>query len=295
MGRSILYQIRRKGQALAYRLTNPEFMSKFYFKIVLKQNLRLNAPQTFNEKIQHYKLHYCMENAKVITCTDKYRIRKYLQEKNLMDYAVPLLGVWERAEDIDWDTLPDQFVLKCNHGCAYNIICKDKRKLDASWAKRQLDKWMKEDFGCFNAEPHYSMIERAILCEEYLGDGKSDYLLDYKVHCFGGKPRFVLICSGRAQHSADYDYYDLDWNKLPYSTTKDTDFEKPESFETMIRISKEIAADFPFVRVDFYEIDGKPLIGELTFVPAGGLDKTLTPKADIEIGRMFDLDITEGK
>ena len=289
MGNEILYKIRRKLQVLAYDITSPETMSKIYFRIVLKQKLNLKNPQTFNEKIQWYKLNYCINNDKVIKCADKYRIREYLEEKDLMDYSIPMIGFWENVEDINWNELPNKFAIKCNHGCAYNIICTDKNKLDVEKAKKQLNKWLKEDFGKFNAEPHYDKMKKGIVCEEYLGDGSSEFLIDYKIHCFNGKAQFVLICSGRAQHSADYVYYDKEWNKLDYSTTKSSEFDRPKSFDKMLQISEKIAQDFPFVRVDFYEINEKPIIGELTFVPAGGLDNTIPRKADIEIGKMLEL------
>lgn len=285
-----IYKIRRKLQVIAYDLTNPVVMSKIYFRIVLKQKLSLTNPKTFNEKIQYYKLYYCVKNRTIIESTDKYRVRKYLKKKGLMQYAIPLIGYWENPEDIVWEKLPKRFVLKCNHGCAYNIICQDKEKLDKIKTITQLKNWLKEDFGKYNAEPHYSKIKRGIVCEKYLGDGKSEFLTDFKIHCFNGTPKFVLICSGRAQHSAEYNYYDLDWNKLDYSTTESSEFPMPSSFDEMVRISNIIAKDFPFVRVDFYEIDGKPIIGELTFVPAGGLDETIPKSADYEIGQMLNLD-----
>ena len=283
------YSMRRRMQVIAYRMTSPTFMSKVYFRLVLKKKLNLTAPKTFNEKIQLYKLKYCPNNKRIIECTDKYRIRNYLKEKNLMSYAVPCIGYWERVSDIPWAELPNQFVLKCNHGCAYNIICANKNELNILEAKKQLSKWLHEDFSEFNAEPHYSHIKRGIICEEYLGDGNNDFLIDYKIHCFNGKPVFVLICSGRAQRSAEYIYYDLNWNELPYSNTESSHFSKPSSFSEMIDVCKIVAQDFPFVRVDFYEIKGRPYIGELTFVPAGGLDNTIPYEADVEIGKMFDV------
>lgn len=283
------YNLRRKLQVLSYRISSPTFMSKVYFRLVLKKKLNLKDPQTFNEKIQLYKLKYCPNNKTIIECTDKYRVRNYLKEKNLLNYAVPYFGYWDKVEDIPWNELPNQFVLKCNHGCAYNIICTNKNELDIAYAKKQLSNWLNEDFSEFNAEPHYSHIKRGIICEEYLGDGTSDFLIDYKIHCFNGKPKFVLICSGRAQRSAEYIYYDLDWNVLPYSITESTYFNKPKCLSEMIEVCNIVAKDFPFVRVDFYDVNDRPYIGELTFVPAGGLDNTIPYEADVEIGKMFDI------
>lgn len=289
MNNNIAYNIRRNLQTIAYNLTSDEIMSKTYFKIMLKQKLNLDNPTTFNEKIQWYKLNYCAKNDLVVQCADKYRIREYLEKKNLMQYAIPIVGFWEHAKDISWDELPNKFAIKCNHGCAYNIICKDKNNLDIKRAEKQLDKWMKEDFGKFNAEPHYDKIKKGIVCEKYLGDGTQDYLVDYKIHCFNGKAKNILICSGRKEHSANYVYYDMNWKKLNYSKTESDEFAKPDTFNEMVKVSEMIAKDFPFVRVDFYEINKKPILGELTFVPASGLDKTITYEADVEMGNLLDL------
>lgn len=283
-----LYNIRRKIQMIAGKIFSPEIMSKIYFRIVMKQKLDLQNPKTFNEKIQWYKLNYCLQNSTVITCCDKYRIREYLKEKNLESFAVPLIGYWENTEDIDWDNLPNNFVIKCTHGCAYNIICKDKNSFDKKSTEKLLNKWLKEDFGKFNAEPHYDRIKKGIVCEKYLDDGNK-VLVDYKIHCFNGKPKFIMTCIERTNRGSKECFFNLKWQKLHYSKMKEYDFKKPFSLKQMINISEKIAKDFPFVRVDFYEINGEPFIGELTFVPAGGLDNTLTKEADIEIGNLFDI------
>lgn len=285
----LLYRIRRKLQVLAFDIFGPVTMSKVYFRIVLRQKLNIQEPKTFNEKIQWYKLYYCPYSKDVVTCSDKYRIRDYLLKKGLIQYAIPLIGVWKSAAEIVWDELPERFVLKCNHGCAYNIICPNKSEVDKNKVLKQLDKWMHEDFGKFNAEIHYSLIKPLIVGEEYLGDGSSSFLIDYKLHCFNGKAKFVLICSDREGNKSNYDYYDLEWKRLDYSMTDLKPFPCPKSFDEMIYVAEKIAEDFPFVRVDFYEINGKPVLGELTFVPAGGLDDTLTQDADIEIGNMLEL------
>lgn len=273
---------------IAGSIFSPKFMSKIYFKIVMKQKLDLDNPKTFNAKIQWYKLNYCLNDETIIECCDKYRIRKYLKNKNLMEYAIPLLGYWENVNDIQWENLPEQFVIKCNHGCAYNLICKDKSKFNIDTAKKLLAKWMKEDFGRFNAEPHYDKIKKGIICETYLDDG-NEVLIDYKIHCFNGKPKFIMTCINRTRQGSQECFFDLNWNVLHYSKMREYKCDKPKALNKMIEISRKISKDFPFVRVDFYEVNGEPFIGELTFVPAGGLDNTLTEEADIEIGNMFDI------
>lgn len=286
---SFLYSLRRNMQVVAFNLFGPETMSKVYFRIVLKQKLNLEHPNTFNAKIQWYKLNYCPYNEDIILCSDKLRIREYLERKQLSKFAIPLIGFWDNAEEINWESLPKQFVLKANHGCAYNIICTNKDVFDKKKATKLLNRWIKEDFGKFNAEVHYSKIKPKIICEMFLQDKNSTCLIDYKIHCFNGKPKFVLICSDREGNKADFDYYDLNWKKLNYSTTYEKSFEIPSAFDEMIHVAEKIAADFPFVRVDFYNTADGPLIGELTFVPAGGLDETLLKEADIEIGKLLYL------
>ena len=178
---SFIYKARRKIQVVAHKLFSNEFMSKLYFKIVLKEKLDLENPKTFNEKLQWLKLYYYPQNDLAVKCADKYRVREYIKEKGYENTLVPLLGAWDNVEDIDWDSLPNKFVLKCNHGCAYNIVCSDKDGFDKIEAKKQLNTWLKEDFGAFNIEPHYSNIKKhKITCEEFLGDN----LVDYKFFCF---------------------------------------------------------------------------------------------------------------
>ena len=163
---SIIYKARRKAQVLAHKLLPDEMMSKIYFRIVLKKKLNIKEPKTFNEKLQWLKLYYFPYDATVIQCADKYTVREYIKKKGYGNTLVPLLGAWEKAEDIHWEKLPEKFVLKCNHGCAYNLLCSDKSEFDIKNAKRQLDSWMQEDFGAFNIELHYSQIKnRKIVCE----------------------------------------------------------------------------------------------------------------------------------
>ena len=156
---SFLYKARRKCQVLAHKVFSNEAMSKFYYKILLHKNLDLKNPKTFNEKIQWLKLYHYPKDPVVINGADKYAVRDYIAQKGYEQRLVPLLGTWDQAEDIDWDTLPQKFVLKCNHGCAYNIVVSDKDKLDKAATTKQLNKWLKEDFGAFNVEIHYSAIK----------------------------------------------------------------------------------------------------------------------------------------
>lgn len=190
--KGIAYLIRRKMQVLAYDMSSPSFMSKIYYRIILKKKLNLKNPQTFNEKVQWLKLYEWPKNELAIRCSDKYEVREYLKEKGMEEYLNDLYGVWDNEKQINYSQLPNQFVLKCNHGSGYNIICTDKREARIEEYNKLLKKWLKEDFGKFNAEPHYSKIKRKIICEKFLGGE----ITDYKFYCFNGKVEFMYIASG---------------------------------------------------------------------------------------------------
>lgn len=186
----LLYKLRRKLQVIASYIIPDEYLRKIYYWVILKRKLHLANPVTFNEKIQWLTRNYLAKNDLVSKCCDKFAVREYIKEEGLSNLLTSLYGSWDNAVKIDWATLPDKFVLKCSHGCAYNILCPDKNKLDKEKTVKQLNEWLKEDFGRFNLELHYSKIKNhKIICEEYLGD----CITDYKFFCFNGKPKFVYV------------------------------------------------------------------------------------------------------
>ena len=289
MKKSLIYNLRRKCQVIAYNILTPEILSKIYFRIVVGKNLNLKNPQTFNEKLQWLKLYYWPQNEDAIICADKYKVREYLMQKGYGEYLNDLYGVWKSADDIDWDSLPEQFVLKCNHGCGYNILCPDKSKLNIEEAKKQLNKWLKEDFSKFNAEPHYAKIEPYIICEKFLGGN----IVDYKYFCFNGEAEFMYIAEGFGEGIGEkISFFDKDGNKAPYKRldypTYD-DVQKPEGFEKMKKMSEELSKDFPFVRMDWFEVDGKIYFGEFTFTPCGCMMKLDPDSKDAEWGKLINL------
>lgn len=269
-----LYNLRRKVQAVLTKMTSYEFMSRIYYFIVFKKMLNLKNPSDFNEKLQWLKLNYFPYNEDVIRCTDKYLVREYLKEKELEKCLNELIGVWDKWEEVDWDSLPNQFVLKCNHGCRYNIICKDKNNLSKEEVGKQINQWMSEDFSLFNAEKHYTSIKRKIICEKYLGDD----ITDYKFFCFHGKPKFFFVGQNRRNDLLEYlTFYYFDGTEAPFKRKGYKQFYDnstlPENLHEMIEISKVLSADFPFVRVDFFEIEGNIVFSEMTYTPAGGFMK----------------------
>lgn len=287
---SLAYKARRKLQVMAYHVLPHDVLSKLYFRIYLHEDMNLKEPKKFNEKLQWLKLNYNAKNPLVVQCTDKYAVRSHIEECGYGYTLTNLLGVWECAEDIDWDSLPDKFVLKCTHGCAYNILCKDKKNFDKKAATKQLNAWLKENFAAFNVELHYEKIKpRRIICEEYLGD----VIVDYKFFCFNGEPNFFYVSSDLVHdRQAEMGFFNMDGSKMSLirDDYKDIgDIELPSSFSEMVEISKRLSKDFPFVRVDFFLIDKRYKFAELTFTP-GACMMPLNPKEyDVEWGKMLKL------
>ncbi|MBQ7688856.1 MAG: glycosyl transferase [Clostridia bacterium] len=287
---SFLYKARRKCQVLAHKIIPDEALSKFYYKMVLHKKLNLDDPQTFNEKIQWMKLYYYPHEPLIVKGADKYAVRDYIRDKGYGDKLVPLLGVWEKAEDIEWDKLPDRFVLKCNHGCAYNIVVPDKEKLDKDDAVKKLNAWLKEDFGAFNVELHYSEIKRRLItCEEFLGE----CITDYKFFCFNGEPKCIYVSTDLIHdRQAQIGFFYLDGKKMPLHRDDYTDIREvtfPPFYDEMRKAAEVLCKDFPFVRVDFFVANDRWYFAELTFTPGAGMMPFNPERFDSEWGKMINL------
>lgn len=235
----------------------------------------LRHPKDLNEKLLW--MAYYWRNPMKARCADKYRCREYVTKDCGLpeELLVPLHGVWNRVEDIDFQTFPDKFVLKCNHGCGYNIIVPDKSQFDIERAKAQLTLWLKEDYAGNASEIHYKDIHpHVVMCEEYLeSESGRMSMTDYKVFCFNGKPSFVFICYDRDEHGkAHYATYSFEWKQKYYTKGElQSCFTAPQSLKEMYNYAEALSRPFPFVRVDFYEVNGKPLLGEMTFTPYGNI------------------------
>lgn len=253
-----------------------------------KKILNFNNPKTFGEKIQWIKLYGNIEQYSNVV--DKYKVRKIIEEKIGSEYLPNLYGVYKKTKDIDFDKLPHKFVLKCNHGCGYNIICDNKSDLDKDRTLQKLDKWLKEDFSKEAKENQYKNITPVIICEEYLGDD-SESLIDYKYFCFDGVPKFIQVISGRGIDTRA-NFYDLEWNRINLRTklkNLEKEFEIPVNLLQMNNLATILSQEYPFVRVDFYNINGRIVFGELTFTPGGGVSKFRPIEKDYEIAKMIDL------
>lgn len=287
---SIFYKLRRKIQIVAYGLFSNETLSKLYYQIVLKKPLNIHNPQSFNEKLQWLKLYYFPYNQLTIQCSDKYTVRDYIKSKGYENLLVPLIGAWKTSKEIEWDRLPNKFVLKCSHGCAYNIVCVDKDNFSNKSAIKQLNKWLKEDFGAFNIEPHYSAIKQhMIICEEYLGTE----IVDYKFFCFNGIIKFMYVSYDLLHdRQAKIGFFNLDGSKMALTRDDYVDIQNidlPPFFEEMKKTAADLCKDFPFVRVDFFLANNRYYFAELTFTP-GACMMPFNPKEyDNKLGNELDI------
>ncbi len=286
---SYLYKARRELQVLASIVVPDAFLCKLYSFIVLRENVNLKNPKTFNEKIQWLKLNYYPNNKLVVQCADKYLVREYVKNKGLEKILVPLYGTWVDSSAIDFNKLPNQFVLKCNHGCAYNIIVDNKENINNEDIVKQLNKWMREDFGAFNIERHYSKIQPRITCEKYLGE----CIIDYKFFCFNGEPKYIYVSSDLIHdREAKLGFFYLNAKKIPMIRDDYDDIGKvefPKFFGDMLKDAKILCADFPFVRVDFFIKEDQYYFAELTFTPGGGMMPFNPKKFDLQWGNQLDL------
>ncbi|MBR2240742.1 MAG: glycosyltransferase [Clostridia bacterium] len=248
-----------------------------------KRFLNESNPEYFGEKIQWLKLYGNLE--KYSDYVDKYVVRDYIKQTIGEEYLIPLIGVYSNSSEIDYSKLPEKFVLKINNGSGFNIIVKDKDKLNIKKTNKKLDKWMSNKYYKIKKENQYKNVKNKIICEEFIND-KQGQLLDYKFFCFDGKPEFVKIDFDRfTDHKVNF--YDMKWNKIDLREfgydNYNGNVEKPANFEEMIYIVEKLAAQFNFIRVDLYNVDGKIYFGELTFTPASGRHAFLPLEMDKKI------------
>ena len=275
-----------------YDKTSDEKFLKRKFKAIMGKELDLENPKTFNEKLQWLKLNYREDILTVIV--DKYAVRNYVKEKLGEEYLIPLVGVWEKSEDVDLKSLPNQFALKCNHNSGLGMyICKDKTKLDEKKVKEGLRKGLKQDYYLTGREWPYKNVPRKIICEQFMSDS-SGGLVDYKFFCFNGYVDCVMVCLDRHLGDTKFYFFDEKWelkrlNVRGKNAPEGFTLDKPSCMDKMFDIARELSKGFPFVRVDLYECNGKIYFGELTFFPDSGFDPNILPETDKYFGDMINL------
>lgn len=269
---------------------NDELISiyQYFLKNGVKPNL-VN-PKEFMEKTLWLKLNYYTESYG--SYADKYEVRSYVKNKVGEKYLNSIFGVYDSVSAINFEALPSQFVLKGTHGSGYNIIVKDKNELNLEVIKNKLNHFLSENYYHKFREKIYKDLKPRILIEKYISEIDSNALIDYKFHCFHGKPKYVFVQKNKSKDLRK-SFYDLNWNQvLPekyISAFHEADFKKPENFEEMIQIAEKLSQDFIFLRVDMYSIGNKIIFGELTFFSNAGLIRSSIERFNKEFGDLIQL------
>lgn len=254
----------------------------------------LDNPRLFTEKIQWIKL--CYSHPLYVKCADKYAVRAYVESKGYNDILNDLIGVYTRAEDIHLDELPDKFVLKATHGCTWNYLCRNKSDEIAEWeeTKLLLDEWLTQDYALHGRELHYTYILPRLICERFLENADGSQIRDYKIHCFHGEPKLIQVDYERfTEHQRNY--YDSDWNLTDIKWVEQDNYpeaeDKPANLQKMLEVARALSADFGYVRVDLYNVEGKVVFGEMTFTPGCGFTKLQPEEMDAIMGDWLTLPV----
>ena len=269
-----------------------KIMINVQYYLSKSKKINLKTPLRFTEKLQWYKLYY---RKKLMTiCSDKYEVREYIKSKRLENLLVTLYRYYEDADEIDFDHLPNKFVLKTTNGSHTNIICESKDQLDKKDAIYNLNNWLKNWQGKVGREWSYYNIKPRIICEELLEKDANNDLIDYKFFCFNGKVFCLYVIIERfLKDGIKLGIYDKKFQKLPYRRSDIPDIthniEKPDNFEKMIEIAEVLSKDFPHVRVDLYNINGRIYFGELTFYDGSGYKGYIPDEFDFILGNEFKL------
>ena len=260
---------------------------QYYFS--MHKRLNINPPVTYNEKLQWLKLND--KHEEYTKLVDKYEVKKIVADIIGDEHIIPTLGVWDKFEDIDFDKLPNQFVLKCTHDSGGLVICKDKSRLNISKARRKINKCLKKKFFYENREYPYKNVIPRIIAEKYMVDESGTELKDYKFFCFNGIPKMLFIATDRP-YDTRFDFYDINFNHLPFRQGHPwakKEIKKPLGFDKMLELAGALSKNIPHVRVDFYDINGTVYFGELTFFHFGGIVPFEPEEWDYKIGEWLEL------
>ena len=269
-----------------------KIMIKLQYRIATGRKLNLKNPRRFTEKLQWYKLYY--RDPLMTQCSDKFGVRDYVASKGYKDILVPIYGVYEKAEDIDFDKLPNKFVLKTTNASKTNILCEDKTQLDRKQTIDLLNKWLTKRSAKLGREWSYYDIKPRIICEKFLERDENNDLIDYKFFCFNGKPYYLYVIVDRfTNEGLKLGIYDMKFTKTN-SYRSDIQplkrkIKKPKNFDRMIEIACDLSKDFPHARVDLYNVNGKIYFGELTFYSGAGYTGFIPDEFDFILGDLFKL------
>ena len=280
------------------RLVETDLRKAIESRIYHKRGIHydLDSPKTLNEKILWLMLN--TDTSLWSEYADKYKVRSHIEDMGLGEYLPRLYGTWKRFEDIDFEILPERFVLKCNHDNE-SVQFIDKNTLDIPYIRKKLNRCVGRKFGYYSCEPHYSRIEPLIMAEEWLDNSHEDIstsIIDYKIWCFNGEPHYIMTIHNRDRYCMYINLYDDEWDTqnqlLVYSNHYKNGrgiVPKPDSLTEMLRISRMLSKEFPQVRIDFYDVDGKPYIGEMTFTSGGGIMSYFSEEGQLILGNLITL------
>ena len=274
---------------------SPRLNTIMLFPRMKGYKLNLDNPQTLDEKIQKLKLESYATDPLIIQCADKFAVRQYIKERGCSDLLVPLIAAYDKVEDINWEDLPQAFAMKWNFGSGFNIICPDKSKLDIEATKRKMKKWGKDKTCYLNfSEMHYKAMPRKIVVEEYLKPEHGVQPDDYKIYCFNGVPKYILLCTGREFGRPKFYFFDENWtlariNRDSKAAPEGFTYPRPSCLDKLLESARTLSEPFKFVRADFYVVNGKVYFGELTFTPNAGIDNNRLRETDLMFGKLLKL------
>ena len=265
---------------------------KLQYKYITHHKLNLKDPKRYTEKLQYLRLFVYPKNPLVSKCASRDGVREYVSSKGYEETLIPSYGVYDSFDDIDFDKLPNQFVMKCTHACAFNKIIKDKENINKEELRKTFNKWLKTNYGMKTREMHYSPIKPRILIEKYIGE--LEHLpTEYKIHVFNGVAKNMYVVTGRGEDIRYNNYY-IDWTPFDGSQfngwkKRDEVLPVPENWNEMVKMAETLSKEFPFVRVDLYNINGKIYFGEMTFTPAKGTLILDDDRCDFEMGEWLNI------
>lgn len=261
------------------------------YRLSMGHSLNLKDPQTFTEKLNWLKLYD--HDPRYPGLVDKWEVVGFVKERIGDAYCARKFGVWDNFDAIDFDTLPEQFVLKCTHDSGGVVICKDKDHFDKEAARKKLERSLKKNYYWLSREWPYKKIRPRILAEEYLEDAACKSLPDYKIFCFDGEPKFLFVATGRAEGKTCFDFFDASYQWLPvrqHYPNAPVPPEKPQCFDEMLELARKLSAGFKHVRVDFFQVNGKVYFGEMTLTHFAGYHRFTPESYDTLFGSYLHLD-----
>lgn len=275
------------------RILPDKVFLRIMYRARLGTHLDLRNPQTFNEKLQWLKLYD--RNPHYTQMVDKYEAKKIIEATAGSQYVIPTYGIWNSFSEIDFNKLPNEFVLKTTHDAGRVIICRDKNELNKQDAEKKLDEGLKTNFFWQGREWPYKNVKPRIIAEKLLKEDGSTELMDYKIMCFSGKAYCCFVCTGRgSKEGLRVTFFDRDWKRLPFERHYPCDaneIQRPRGYQTMISLAEKISKNIAFLRVDFYEVNNEIYVGELTFYPGNGFEEFTPPDWDYKLGELIDLGV----